>query len=72
MQQVESLDNKLKEFWPKKGPPTKDINKYVKKQQINVSKKYNILLININKHSIFWTRKPKKLTIISHTIYLKT
>tara|TARA_B100001123_G_C15275597_1_gene1012044 strand:- start:515 stop:1387 length:873 start_codon:yes stop_codon:yes gene_type:complete len=31
MQQVESLDNKLKEFWPKKGPPTKDINKYVKK-----------------------------------------
>ena len=31
MQQVESLDSKLKEFWPKNGPPTKEINKYVKK-----------------------------------------
>jgi len=28
---TENLDNKLKEFWPKNGPPTHEIEKYVKK-----------------------------------------
>ena len=28
---AENLDNKVKEFWPKDGPPTDKINKYVKK-----------------------------------------
>jgi len=28
---VENLDNKIKEFWPKNGPSTKEIEKYVKK-----------------------------------------
>tara|TARA_B100000686_G_scaffold337561_1_gene408872 strand:- start:553 stop:1425 length:873 start_codon:yes stop_codon:yes gene_type:complete len=28
---AENLDNKVKEFWPKDGPPTDEINKYVKK-----------------------------------------
>ena len=27
----ESLDNKLKKFWPKDGPPTNEIEKYIKK-----------------------------------------
>jgi len=30
-QPVENLDNKIKEFWPKNGPPTQEIEKYVKK-----------------------------------------
>ena len=28
---AENLDNKIKEFWPKDGPPTREINKYIKK-----------------------------------------
>ena len=28
---TENLDIKIKEFWPKDGPPTEEINKYVKK-----------------------------------------
>ena len=28
---AESLDNKIKEFWPKNGPPTQEVKKYVKK-----------------------------------------
>jgi len=28
---AENLDNKIKEFWPKDGPPIEEINKYVKK-----------------------------------------
>ena len=28
---TENLDNKIKEFWPKNGPPTQEIEKYVKK-----------------------------------------
>ena len=28
---TENLDNKIKEFWPKNGPPTHEIEKYVKK-----------------------------------------
>ena len=28
---VKNLDNKIKEMWPKNGPPTLEINKYVKK-----------------------------------------
>jgi len=28
---AENLDNKIKEFWPKNGPSTKEIKKYVKK-----------------------------------------
>ena len=28
---AENLDNKIKEFWPKNGPPTQEIEKYVKK-----------------------------------------
>jgi len=28
---VKNLDNKIKELWPKNGPPTLEINKYVKK-----------------------------------------
>ncbi len=28
---AENLDNKIKEFWPKDGPPTEEINKYIKK-----------------------------------------
>jgi len=31
MLQAENLDNKIKEFWPKDGPPTLEVNKYVKK-----------------------------------------
>jgi acetylglutamate kinase len=31
MQAAENLDNKIKEFWPKNGPPTQEINKYIKK-----------------------------------------
>ena len=27
----ENLNNKIKEFWPKNGPPTHEIEKYVKK-----------------------------------------
>ena len=27
----ENLNNKIKEFWPKNGPPTQEIDKYVKK-----------------------------------------
>ena len=27
----ENLDNKIKECWPKNGPPTKDVEKYIKK-----------------------------------------
>ena len=28
---VENLDNKIKELWPKDGPPVEEINKYIKK-----------------------------------------
>tara|TARA_Y100000590_G_scaffold91607_1_gene103484 strand:+ start:43 stop:915 length:873 start_codon:yes stop_codon:yes gene_type:complete len=28
---AEKLDNKIKEFWPKDGPPSEEINKYIKK-----------------------------------------
>ena len=28
---AEKLDDKIKEFWPKDGPPTHEIYKYVKK-----------------------------------------
>ena len=28
---AENLDNKIKEFWPKNGPSTKEVEKYVKK-----------------------------------------
>tara|TARA_B100000315_G_C14492655_1_gene548344 strand:- start:220 stop:1092 length:873 start_codon:yes stop_codon:yes gene_type:complete len=31
MPPAENLDNKIKELWPKNGPPTQEINKYVKK-----------------------------------------
>ena len=31
MSSTENLDNKIKEFWPKNGPPTQEIEKYVKK-----------------------------------------
>ncbi len=31
MQTGENLDNKIKEFWPKDGPPTQEIKKYIKK-----------------------------------------
>ena len=31
MQTTENLNNKIKEFWPKDGPPTHEIEKYVKK-----------------------------------------
>ena len=28
---VKDLDSKIKEFWPKNGPPTDEIGKYIKK-----------------------------------------
>ena len=31
MQTTESLDNKIKELWPKNGPPPHEVEKYVKK-----------------------------------------
>ena len=31
MSAVENLDNKIEEFWPKGGPATQEIKKYVKK-----------------------------------------
>ena len=31
MLSAKNLDNKIKEFWPKNGPPTQEIEKYVKK-----------------------------------------
>ena len=31
MSTTENLDNKIKEFWPKNGPPTQELEKYVKK-----------------------------------------
>ena len=31
MSTTENLDNNIKEFWPKNGPPTQEIEKYVKK-----------------------------------------
>ena len=31
MSTTEDLDNNIKEFWPKNGPPTHAIEKYVKK-----------------------------------------
>ena len=31
MLSAENLDNKIKEFWPKDGPPTEEIDKYIKK-----------------------------------------
>ncbi|SVD92999.1 uncharacterized protein METZ01_LOCUS445853, partial [marine metagenome] len=31
MQTAENLDNKIKGFWPKDGPPTQEVEKYVKK-----------------------------------------
>ena len=32
MSSAENLDNKIKEFWPKDGPATQEIEKYVKKE----------------------------------------
>ena len=34
MQPAENLDNKIKEFWPKDGPPIQEINKYIKKDTL--------------------------------------
>ena len=31
MQTTENLDNKIKKFWPENGPPTKEVQKYIKK-----------------------------------------
>ena len=31
MQPAENIDNKIKEFWPKNGPPSEEISKYIKK-----------------------------------------
>ena len=31
MSTTENLDNNIKEFWPKDGPPTQEIKKYVTK-----------------------------------------
>ena len=31
MSTTENLDNNIKEFWPKNGPPPQEIEKYVKK-----------------------------------------
>ena len=31
MSTAENLDNKIKEFWPKSGPETQEIKKYIKK-----------------------------------------
>ena len=31
MLSAENLDNKIKKFWPKNGPPTKEVAKYIKK-----------------------------------------
>ena len=31
MLSVENLDNKIKESWPKNGPPVQEIQKYIKK-----------------------------------------
>ena len=31
MPTAENLDNKIKEFWPKHGPETQEIEKYIKK-----------------------------------------
>ena len=31
MSTAENLDNNIKEFWPKSGPATQEIEKYVKK-----------------------------------------
>ena len=31
MQTAENLDNKIKGFWPKDGPPIQEVEKYVKK-----------------------------------------
>tara|TARA_Y100000590_G_scaffold312498_1_gene353169 strand:- start:347 stop:1219 length:873 start_codon:yes stop_codon:yes gene_type:complete len=31
MLNTENLDNKIKEFWPQNGPPTEEVEKYVKK-----------------------------------------
>jgi hypothetical protein len=28
---ADKLDNKIKEFWPKNGPATQEVEKYVKK-----------------------------------------
>ena len=28
---AENLDNKIKEYWPKNGPSTQEVEKYVKK-----------------------------------------
>ena len=28
---AENLDNKIKKFWPKNGPSTQEIEKYIKK-----------------------------------------
>jgi len=31
MSLAENLDNKIKKIWPKNGPPTEKIDKYIKK-----------------------------------------
>ena len=31
MSTAENLDNKIKEFWPKNGPATQEIEKYIEK-----------------------------------------
>ena len=45
MQTTENLNNKIKEFWPKDGPPTHEIEKYVKKYLRE--KKVSIYLSNL-------------------------
>ncbi len=31
MPDIENLDSKIKKFWPKNGPPTQEVPKYIKK-----------------------------------------
>ena len=31
MPETENLKNRIKKFWPKNGPPTEEIEKYIKK-----------------------------------------
>ena len=47
MSSTENLDNKIKEFWPKNGPPTQEIEKYVKKylkEKIDIKSGGRVLL----------------------------
>jgi len=49
MLSVENLDNKIKEVWPKNGPPTQEINKYVKKYLKEKNIKNHICPRSVNK-----------------------